>query len=123
MKLLPTGAVEIKGYARNKDAVASFLKSLEFAGGPESGSRLFANLAYEVQEGAPQLVAAAGQTQLPTMAGSTLQAGQIRPGVIVWSIKGTYLPAQEFAPQPAAKPGATPVPPQALAATPKPAGQ
>ena len=122
MKLLPTGAVEMKGYARNKDAVASFLKSLEFAGGPESGSRLFANLAYEVQEGAPQVVAATGQTQLPTMAGSTLGTNQIRPGVIVWSIKGTYLPAQEFAPQPAPKPGATPVTPQALA-SPKPAGQ
>jgi hypothetical protein len=123
MKLLPTGAVEMKGYARNKDAVASFLKSLEFAGGPESGSRLFANLAYEVQEGAPQVVTATGQTQLPTMAGSTLGANQIRPGVIVWSIKGSYLPAQEFAPKPDAKPGATPVAPQALASPAKPAGQ
>jgi hypothetical protein len=111
----------MKGYARNKDAVASFLKSLEFAGGPESGSRLFANLAYEVQEGAPQPVVTAGQTQLPTMAGSTLGSNQIRPGVIVWNIKGTYLPAKEFAPQ-EAKPGATPAPP-AAATTPKPAGQ
>ncbi|HSU26642.1 MAG TPA: hypothetical protein VLI65_11705 [Pyrinomonadaceae bacterium] len=121
MKLLPTGAVEMKGYARNKDAVASFLKSLEFAGGPESGSRMFGNLAYEVQEGAPQPVAATGQAALPTMAGSLIAANQIRPGVIVWSIKGTYLPMEEFAPPPPPKPGATPAP--AATPAPKPAGQ
>jgi hypothetical protein len=121
MKLLPTGAVEMKGYAKNKDAVASFLKSLEFAGGPESGSRMFGNLAYEVQEGAPQPVAASGQAPLPTMAGSLIAANQIRPGIIVWSIKGTYLPMEEFAPPPPPKPGATPAP--APTATPKPAGQ
>jgi hypothetical protein len=117
MKLMPTGAVEMKGYARNKDAVATFLKSLEFAGGPESGSRLFGNLAYEVQEGAPQPVAASGQTAVPTMSGSIIQAGQIRPGVIVWSIKGNYVPMEEFAPPPPPKPGATP------AATPTPAAK
>lgn len=122
LKLMPTGSVEMKGYARNKDAVASFLKSLEFAGGPESGSRLFANLAYEVQEGAPQPVATTGQTQLPTMSGSAIQSNQLRPGVIAWNIKGAYLPAQEFAPPPPAKPGATPaVQPPAPAQ--KPAGQ
>ena len=106
MKLLPTGAVEMKGYARNKDAVASFLKSLEFAGGPESGSRLFGNLAYEVQEGAPQPVVAAGQTAAPTMPGGIISANQVRPGVIVWSIKGTYLPVEAFAPPPPTKAGA-----------------
>ncbi|MEO6589943.1 MAG: hypothetical protein ABIP06_11630, partial [Pyrinomonadaceae bacterium] len=51
LKLLPNGGVELKGLARNKDAVTSFLRSLEFAGGPESGSRMFSNLTYEVQEG------------------------------------------------------------------------
>jgi hypothetical protein len=107
MKLLPTGGVEMKGYARNKDAVASFLKSLEFAGGPESGSRLFGNLAYEVQEGAPVAVTT-GQPAAPVMAGSLLPANQARPGVIVWSIKGKYLPVEEFAPPPPVKPGAPP---------------
>ena len=122
MKLLPTGAVEMKGYARSKDAVASFLKSLEFAGGPESGSRLFGNLAYEVQEGAPQPVAANGQTQAPQMTGGLIAANQIRPGIIVWSIKGTYLPMEEFAPPPPEKPGAKPSPAPA-APVQKPAGQ
>ena len=122
MKLQPSGAVEMKGYARSKDAVAAFLKSLEFASGPESGSRLFENLAYEVQEGAPQTAVTAGQSQVPTIAGSTIQSGQIRPGVIVWNIKGTYLPVVAFVPPPPAKPGATPAPP-AAAAVPKPTVQ
>ncbi len=108
MKLLPTGAVEMKGFARNKDAVTSFLKSMEFAGGPESGSRLFGNLAYEVQEGPPVAAVAAGQPNAPVMAGSLLSANQARPGVIVWSIKGNYLPMEEFAPPPPVKPGAKP---------------
>jgi hypothetical protein len=110
MKLLPTGAVEMKGYAQSKDAVASFLKSLEFAGGPESGSRLFGNLAYEVQEGAPQPAVANGQSPAPTMAGGLIASNQIKPGVIVWSIKGTYLPMEEFVPPPAPKPGAAATP-------------
>jgi hypothetical protein len=119
MKLSPTGSVEIKGYARNKDAVATFLKSLEFAGGPESGSRLFGNLAYEVQEGAPQPVAANGQTSpAVTMPGGIIPANQLRPGVITWSIKGTYLPMEEFVPPPTAKPGATPAPTPAAALKP-----
>jgi len=121
MKLLSTGAVEMKGYARNKDVVASFLKSLEFAGGPESGSRLFGNLAYEVQEGAPQPFATTGQAAAPTMSGGLIAANQIKPGIIVWSIKGTYIPMQEFIPPPPPKPGATPAAPAAVAA--KPAGQ
>ncbi|HUR98089.1 MAG TPA: hypothetical protein VMZ26_08510 [Pyrinomonadaceae bacterium] len=109
MKLLPTGAVEMKGYARNKDAVASFLKSLEFAGGPESGSRLFGSLAYEVQESAPVVpVPAGGQAAAPVMAGSALQANQARPGIIVWSMKGNYIPMGEFQAAAPAKPGAAP---------------
>jgi hypothetical protein len=120
MKLLPTGGVEMKGYARNKDAVASFLKSLEFAGGPESGSRLFGNLAYEVQETPPPTAAAptAGQPAAPVMAGSSLSAKQGRPGVIVWSIKGNYLPMEEFAPPAPVKPGAQPAKPAAPASSP-----
>ena len=113
MKLLPTGAVEMRGYARNKDAVASFLKSLEFAGGPESGSRLFGNLAYEVQESAPVAPLVAGQTSVPTMAGSALQANQARPGIIVWSMKGNYIPMEEFQPPEPAKKGARPATPAA----------
>ncbi|MEP6704594.1 MAG: hypothetical protein ABJB34_07295 [Acidobacteriota bacterium] len=109
MKLLPTGAVEMKGYARNKDAVASFLKSLEFAGGPESGSRLFGNLAYEVQESAPVAPVAAAQASVPVMAGSALRANPTRPGTIVWSMKGNYIPLAEFQPPaPPAKPGTAP---------------
>ena len=44
LKLQPTGDVEIKGFSKNKDSVAAFLKTLEFMGGPESGSRLLATL-------------------------------------------------------------------------------
>jgi hypothetical protein len=116
MKLQPTGAVEMKGFARNKDAVASFLKSLEFAGGAESGSRLFSNLAYEVQEGPPEVVMPAGQNagSMPVMSGSLLAANRAAPGVIVWTIRGNYLPVQEFVPpapgQPA-RPGAPPATP------------
>jgi hypothetical protein len=116
MKLLPTGGVEMKGYARNKDAVASFLKALEFAGGPESGSRMFGNLAYEVQEAPPVAAApAAGQSASPVMAGSSLAGNQLRPGVIIWTIKGNYLPMGEFVVQPA-KPGAPPAAKPAVAA-------
>ena len=111
MKLLPTGGVEMKGFARNKDAVASFLKSLEFAGGPESGSRLFSNLTYEVQESAPVAAVATAQASVPVLAGSALQASQTRPGVIVWSMKGNYAPMAEFNPPPKpGTPGANPPP-------------
>jgi Tfp pilus assembly protein PilN len=73
LKLTPTGDLEMKGLARNKDAVATFLRALEFAGGEQSGSRLFSNLAYEIQEvGQPAVTAA--QVKLPTVAGSTLTA-------------------------------------------------
>jgi hypothetical protein len=118
MKLLPTGAVEMKGYARNKDAVASFLKSLEFAGGPESGSRLFGNLAYEVQESAPAAPLVPAQN-VPIMAGSALQANQTRPGIIVWSMKGNYIPMEEFQPPaPPVKKGAGPANPGGVPAKP-----
>ena len=81
MKLLPTGGVEMKGLARNKDAIASFLKTLEFAGGPESGSRLFSNLAYEVQEAAHtgSGTAAASAATGTQMAGSTLNSSAQSP--------------------------------------------
>jgi hypothetical protein len=104
LKLMPNGAVEMKGYARNKDAVASFLKSLEFAGGPESGSRLFSNLAYEVQEGQPA-AATPAQGTVPMMTGSSLQASRAAPGVIIWTIKGNYIPVGEFVPPAPAVPG------------------
>jgi len=126
MKLSPNGDIEMKGLARNKDAITAFLKALEFAGGPESGSRLFSNLAYEVQESV-EPATAAGQQKLPTMTGSVLTANQTAPGVISWSIKGNYLPVAQFAPpdpkaKPAAAPGAKPaVPVPSPAATPKPA--
>lgn len=128
MKLSASGDVEMKGLARNKDAIASFLKALEFAGGPESGSRLFSNLAYEIQEIAPTTTEV-GQARLPTMAGSTLTgSGPVAPGIVRWSIKGNYLPVVEFAPKPPAaanQPGAPapPGPAQRLAPTivPRPA--
>jgi len=103
MKLAPAGEVQMKGLSRNKDAVASFLKSLEFAGGAQSGSRLFSDLAYEVQELAS--TPAAIQAKLSTSTGPTL--GTLpgsTPGVVSWSIKGIYLPVQQFAPKPAATP-------------------
>jgi hypothetical protein len=107
LKLLPTGDVEMKGLARNKDAVATFLKSLEFASGAESGSRLFSNLAYEVQE---TTAVSPTDTQVKLPSGSTLSSTPAAPGVILWSIKGNYLPMAEFAPKPAASPGAPAAP-------------
>ena len=115
----PTGDFEMKGFSRNKDAIALFLKSLEFAGGAESGSRLFSNLTYEVQEPAA-LTVAAGQTKLPTIPGSTLSgAGTAAPGVVTWSVKGIYLPVAQFAPKSTPTPGTPAQPGQA--ATPAPA--
>jgi hypothetical protein len=114
LKLDPKGAMEMRGLARNKDAIAAFLKSLEFAGGAESGSRLFANLAYEVQEGSP-IQAAAGRPPLPAMSGSTLTGSAVAPGVISWSMKGSFLPLAQLAPAEPPKPGA---PPQQTAAAP-----
>jgi hypothetical protein len=110
MKLTPAGAVELKGLSRNKDAIATFLKSLEFAGGEQSGSRLFGNLAYEVQEGVPPNVAAKpGVASLP---GAAVNAP---PGVVAWRMSGNYLPMVEFAPpdpnkKPPAAPAATSAP-------------
>ncbi|MDM7921201.1 MAG: hypothetical protein QUS14_02785 [Pyrinomonadaceae bacterium] len=115
LKLDPKGAMEMRGLARNKDAIAAFLKSLEFAGGAESGSRLFANLAYEVQEGTP-MQAVAGRPPMPGMTGSTLTGSAIAPGVISWSMKGSYLPLAKLAP-PEPKPG-TPPAQQTVAAAP-----
>lgn len=105
MKLSPKGELEIKGLAKNKDAIATFLKSLEFAGGAESGTRLFGNLAYEVQEGVAQQPNAQ-RTGIPQIAGSTLGTTNAAPGVVTWSMKGIYLPVAEIAPpDPNAKPG------------------
>ena len=106
MRLNPKGEIEVKGLAKNKDAIAAFLRSLEFAGGAESGSRLFGNLAYEVQEGVAQQ-ANAQRPNLPQMPGSTLVATNAAPGVVTWSLKGIYLPVAAIAPpDPNAKPGA-----------------
>ena len=117
LKLSPRGDLEIKGLARNKDAIAAFLKSLEFAGGAESGSRLFSNLAYEVQEGSPVTV---GRTGPAALTGSTLQSSAIAPGVVSWSMRGNYLPVAALVPpDPAAKPApGQPAPPPVAAATP-----
>ena len=103
MKLSNTGDVEIKGLAKSKDGVAAFLKSLEYAGGAESGSRLFSGLAYEVQETTPAVTT--GQPAQATPTGSTLSTAAVAPGVVVWSIKGNYLPMAEFAPKKAKSTG------------------
>ncbi len=99
MKLNPGGDIEVTGLARNKDAVTSFLRSLEFAGGPESGSRLFSNLTYEVQEGvAQQFAPQGGQQNTPSIEGSSLSGTGPAPGIIAWTIRGNYLPLAEFIP-------------------------
>ncbi|HVE56569.1 MAG TPA: hypothetical protein VNB22_07055 [Pyrinomonadaceae bacterium] len=103
LKLTKEGGVEIKGLARNKDAVTSFIRSMEFAGGPESGKKLFSNLTYEVQEGIAQPAAPNGQVGFTTMPGSNLGAAKPAPGIIAWSIKGNYLPMAEFIPPDPAK--------------------
>jgi hypothetical protein len=107
MRLNPKGDIEVKGLAKNKDAIAAFLRSLEFAGGAESGSRLFGNLAYEVQEGVAQQTTNAQRPGLPQIPGSTLTANNAAPGVVTWSLKGIYLPVAAIAPpDPNAKPAA-----------------
>jgi hypothetical protein len=112
LKMDQKGDIEMKGMARNKDAIASFLKTLEFAGGDASGSRLFSNLAYEVQESMP------AQAGTPAIAGSTLGATSAAPGVVTWSMRGNYLPmAATVPPDPNAKPPVVPpgAPPPAAA--------
>jgi len=104
MKLKPDAGIEITGLARSKDAVTSFLRSLEFAGGQESGTRLFSNLTYEVQEGIAETnIPVRGTQQLPTITGSTLTGTGPAPGIIAWTIRGNYLPMAEFVPVDPAK--------------------
>ena len=118
MRLNPKGEIEIKGLAKNKDAIAAFLRSLEFAGGAESGSRLFGNLAYEVQEGVAQQ-ANAQRPGMPQISSPTFAATNTAPGVVNWSMKGIYLPVAAIAPpDPNAKPATPGQPP---AAAPQPA--
>jgi hypothetical protein len=113
LKLKPDAGIEITGLAKNVDAVTSFLRSLEFAGGAESGSRLFSNLTYEVQEGVAQSALPAGTVaNLPTISGSTLGGKGPPPGIIAWTIRGNYLPMAQFLPPEPNVPGA-PVPPAA----------
>ena len=120
MRLNPTGDMEIRGLARNKDAIAAFLRSLEFAGGAESGSRLFGNLAYEVQEGVPQQANVQRQ-DLPQIPGSTLKTPNVAPGVVAWSLKGVYLPVAAIVPpEPEKKPGAKGNPPKGQSSATKP---
>jgi hypothetical protein len=123
VKLNVNGGLEIKGLAKNKDAVTTFLRSLEFAGGNASGQKLFSNLTYEVQEGVDLSGSStSGQSQLPQMAGSTLQGSGLAPGIIAWNIKGNYLPAVAFAPpDPKKVPPATQPPNANTAASPAPA--
>ena len=108
MKVSKDGKVEMSGLSRNKEAVTSFLRALEFAGGAESGSRLFSDdLTYEVQETAPP--STVGQSKLPALTGSTLGGIAVAPGVVKWNMKGTYLPVAQLIPKPppaAGQPGA-----------------
>lgn len=123
LNLNQKGEVEMKGYARNKDAVTTFLRSLEFWGAEESGKKLFTGLAYEVREGMVQPPTTG--VQAPTISGSSMGGAPPAPGVVAWTLKGVYMPAEAIAPKP--KPNATPVPPPAggtaTAATPAPAAK
>ena len=105
LKLMPNGDLEMKGLSRNKDAVATFLKSLEFAGGEKSGTRAFSNLAYEIQEVGAQATQAT-QANVPKIAGSTLTAAGAAPGIVQWRLTGNFTPVAEFQPAPSPKPGA-----------------
>lgn len=119
LKLDQTGQVEISGLARNKDAVTSFLRSMEFAGGPVSGTKLFGNLTYEVQEGVAQTIdPRTTQGSLPSLEGSTFSSTALAPGVIAWTVKGRYMPVVEFAPVEEPKPGTRPAPRPPAAASP-----
>lgn len=114
LKLGQKGEVEIKGFARSKDAVTTFLRSLEFWGGEESGQKIFGGLAYEVREGVIQMQSQGAAA--PTMAGSTMSGTPPAPGVVAWTIKGTYLPVEALAPKP--KPKTPPPPPAGTGAAP-----
>jgi hypothetical protein len=118
LKLTPTGDIEMKGLSRNKDAVATFLKSLEFAGGEKSGTRLFSNLAYEIQEVAAPTVQAS-QGNIPKISGSTLTAAGVAPGIVQWRMTGSFVPFAEFQPKPSPSPGAPQQPATQPAAPPK----
>ncbi|NNE66155.1 MAG: hypothetical protein HKN33_06275 [Pyrinomonadaceae bacterium] len=137
LKLKPDAGIEITGLARNKDAVTAFLRSLEFAGGAESGSRLFSNLTYEVKEGVAIPADAVGQNStVPKLDNSTLKGDGPAPGIIAWTIRGNYLPMSEFlppekqivpagavpAPAQPAPPAGQPQQPPGAAETPLPAG-
>jgi hypothetical protein len=104
MKLLPDGSMEMKGLARNKDAVTSFLRTLEFAAGSESGSKLFDKLTYEVQEG---VAVPAGQTNPVSAGGPAPINTNLAPGIIAWNIRGSYSPIVKSLP-PAPVPNAPP---------------
>jgi hypothetical protein len=123
MRMSDRGVLEIKGLAKDKDAIAQFLKSLEFAGGEASGSRLFGNLAYEVQEGVPQTATTGQRPTLPQMSGSTLTGTNVAPGIVSWTMRGIYLPVAEIAPpDPNAKPApGAPNPSSPAVAAPAPA--
>jgi hypothetical protein len=119
LKLLVSGGVEIRGLARNKEAVTSFLRALEFAGGAGSGTKLFSNLTYEVQEGvsaAPPPTA--GQPNLPSISSGPNLASNLPPGVVSWTMRGNYLPMNDFVPPDPNK--KVPVPPPAAAAAASP---
>lgn len=105
MRLSPTGDIEMKGLAQNKDAIAAFLKSLEFAGGQESGSRLFAELTYQVQEGTA-LPASGPRPTVPAGA-QPLMTTNLAPGIISWGMKGKFVPISSTVPPPT-PPGAPP---------------
>jgi len=128
LKLTAKGELELKGLSRNKDAVAAFLKELEFAGGSDSGSRVFSDLAYEIRD-ASATTSSLSQLKPPASSTSSLsQATSTTPGVVLWRVTGNYLPVAKFAPTPTPSPQpgqpAAPAQPNAapvVAPTPKPA--
>lgn len=103
LKLLPNGDIELRGLSKNKDAVAEFLKGLEFAANKDTGARLFSNLAYEVRD-AGALNSPMQQLPPAGASTSTLVAVTTTPGVFTWRVTGNYGPVAKFAPTPTPSP-------------------
>lgn len=89
LKLSSSGALELTGYTKRKDALTALVNSMENA------ASIYAGVNYDIQEGTPALTAAQPPPgiNLP-VAGNTLPAG-----VIKWTIKALYKPLAPASPQ------------------------
>lgn len=98
MKLASTGALELKGMAKDQNAITAFVQSLESSKTVNNGQyqKTFGALTFELQKDAKD--ANAGISSAPGA-----------PEVVVWNVKGIYAPLDAPAPLASAT-GANPQP-------------